>query len=333
MFHDIYFEEEIKAHPRTRAFLEKYSDIPHIPCTRYGEIFNRKAQNFRAQKQNPALILAKKHGSLALPTPEGYGIGDPHNYYFSHMLNCVFDCRYCFLQGMYRSAHYILFVNFEDFFDAIKSTLTAHNGERVSFFSGYDCDSLALEPVTRFVENSLPFFADHPLATLELRTKSAQIRFLLEREPLPNVVAAMTLTPHRIAQALEHRAPSLKRRLEALKKLQEKGWKIGLRLDPIIYCENWQEEYQNFYEEVFSTISLERLHSVSMGAFRVPRGVFKNMARLYPEEKLFAHSLEEKNGTVTYKETIEKEMIAFCADQILTYVPEKQFFPCCEVVK
>lgn len=331
MFHAIYFEEEIRDHPRARMLFARYPDIPHIPCERYGEVFNRKAQNFRVQKQNPALILAKKHGNLVLPTPEGYGIGDPRNYYFSHMLNCVFDCRYCFLQGMYSSANYVLFVNFEDFFAAMGDQLAEHPDVRTTFFSGYDCDSLALEPVTRFVEESLPFFSRHPLSTLELRTKSTQIQFLLKRDPLPNVVAAMTLTPKNIAAQLEHRAPTLGRRIEALKKLQEKGWKIGLRLDPVLYCDNWRKEYSEFYEELFSSLSLEGLHSVSLGAFRVPRSIFKNMSRLYPEERLFAHSLDENKETVTYQVQIEKDMISFCANRILNYIPEEIFYPCCEV--
>lgn len=331
MFHAIYIEQAIKEHPRTQALLKRYPNIPHILCERYGEIFNRKAQNFRTQKQNPALILAKKHGNHTLPTPEGYGIGDRHNYYFSHMFNCIYDCRYCFLQGMYRSAHYILFLNFEDFFSSIESKLEEHPNEHVSFFSGYDCDSLALEPITQFVENSLPFFTTHPKATLELRTKSTQIRFLLDREPIPNVVTALTLTPHEIASKLEHKAPPLKRRLEALQKLQAKKWKIGLRLDPIIYCDNWQTIYRSFYKEVFTSIDPQNIHSVSMGTFRVPKGVFKNMSRLYPEEKLFAHSLDETKETVTYQKEIESEMLSFCANQILNYIPKETFFPCCEV--
>ena len=32
------------------------------------------------------------------------------------MYNCLFDCRYCFLQGMYNSSNFVIFVNYEDFF-------------------------------------------------------------------------------------------------------------------------------------------------------------------------------------------------------------------------
>ncbi len=329
MFHAIYIENAVKDHPRTKTILERCPRLPQIPCDRFGEIFNRKAQNFRTQKQAPALILAKKHGQLVLPTPAGYGIGDPHNYYFSHMLNCIFDCRYCFLQGMYRSAHYVLFVNFEDFQNAIEKKLNAHQNEQISFFSGYDCDSLALEPITHFMRDSLPFFSERPRATLELRTKSAQIRFLLERSPVPNIIAAFTLTPKVISDQLEHKTPSLQQRLKALKQLQNQGWNIGLRFDPVIFCDDWKSIYSQFYQEVFTQININRLHSASMGTFRLPKEIFKNMIRLYPDEKLFAHSLDETQDIVSYKKRLEEEMISFCSQEILKYIPGEIFFPCC----
>ena len=130
--------------------LSRYPDVPHIFCERYGEIFNRNSQNFRLQKKSPALILARKHGNLVLPAPKGYGFDNGPGFYFSHMFNCVYDCRYCFLQGMYRSANYVVFVNYEEFESALHANITKYPGPSV-YYSGYDCDSLALEPVSNFV--------------------------------------------------------------------------------------------------------------------------------------------------------------------------------------
>ena len=152
MIHTLYIEEAIRAHPRVRAIVERFARATIVPITRYGEVFNRNQQSFRLQKKNPALILAEKKSNQVLSAPEGYGIGSARNFYFSHVLNCLYDCRYCFLQGMYRSAHYVLFVNYEDFQDQIVKTVAAHPGEDVYFFSGYDGDSLALESITGFVE-------------------------------------------------------------------------------------------------------------------------------------------------------------------------------------
>ena len=86
---------------------------------RYTEVFNKRNQNFRLQKLNPAIILAKKIKNFLLETPKSYTIGKKNNYYFSYMYNCLFDCRYCFLQGMYSSSNFVIFINYEDFFTEI----------------------------------------------------------------------------------------------------------------------------------------------------------------------------------------------------------------------
>lgn len=328
MIETIYIEENLENHPRVQEIVARFPEARRIACGRYGEVFNPKAQNFRLQKQRPALILAEKFKNFALPTPSGYGIGASNNYYFSHMLNCLYDCRYCFLQGMYHSAHYVLFVNYEDFQQDIRRIAEAHPGEAVHFFSGYDCDSLALEPVTGFAAHFLPFFAELPNAWLELRTKSTQIRTLLAREPLPRCVVAFSLSPEPIAEKVEHKAPSLQKRLDAIGKLQEHGWPIGLRFDPIIFQSDYQNQYRQFFERVFAHIDLNRLHSVSLGAFRLPEHYFKKTRKLYPDEKLFAGPMQSSQGMVGYEQAIEEEIIGFCSDLLSNYISEKQFFPC-----
>ena len=134
MLETIYVEDAVASHPRAQSILARFPKAAVIPVIRYGEVFNRNHQSFRLQKRKPSLILAEKQGNRVLPAPGGYGIGSAQNFYFSHVLNCLYDCRYCFLQGMYRSAHYVWFVNYEDFQDAITSTASAHPDEDVYFF-------------------------------------------------------------------------------------------------------------------------------------------------------------------------------------------------------
>ena len=93
--------------------MKKFKKARVLEIDKYAEIFNKRNQNFRIQKANPDLILAHKNDGFVLPAPEGYGIGSSENFYFSHMYNCIYDCRYCFLQGMFSSANYVIFVNFE----------------------------------------------------------------------------------------------------------------------------------------------------------------------------------------------------------------------------
>ncbi|MGZ5030069.1 MAG: spore photoproduct lyase family protein [Methylobacter sp.] len=328
MIETIYIEEAILQHPRVLDIMERFPQARKITCGRYGEVFNPKAQNFRLQKQQPALILAEKYKNFALPAPEGYGIGAARNYYFSHMLNCLYDCRYCFLQGMYQSANYVLFVNYEDFQQDIRQLCLNTPDEPLHFFSGYDCDSLALEPVTGFAEQFLPFFATLPNAWLELRTKSTQVRSLLNREPLPRCIVAFSLSPDQIAVKVEAKAPPVGRRLDALCKLQDQGWQIGLRFDPLIYQAGYQQQYRELFEQVFARIDLNRLHSVSLGVFRLPESFFKKVHKLYPDEKLFASPLVSQQGMMSYQKELEQEMMNYCSELLLSYIPDSKFFPC-----
>ncbi len=328
MIDTLYIESAIQHHPRATAIQQRFPNARVITCDRYGEVFNPKAQNFRLQKQNPALILAEKYQKFVLPAPNGYGIGGQRNYYFSHMLNCLYDCRYCFLQGMYQSANYVLFVNYEDFQQQIRQLCSETPDEEIYFFSGYDCDSLAFEPVTGFAEQFLPVFAELPNAWLELRTKSTQIRSLLNRPLVPRCVVAFSLSPEVIADKVEAKAPSVAKRIEAAAKLQQQGWAIGLRFDPLIYQHDYRQRYRELFEQVFAVIDPQALHSVSLGVFRLPEQYFKKIHKLYPDEKLFASPLQTTSGMVSYRADLEQAMMADCTEMLLDYIPQSRFFPC-----
>lgn len=325
--HTLYIENDVRNHPRTLELQARYADAHHVPIDRYTDVFNAPGQNFRTQKQSPALIVARKHGQRVLPTPPDYHIGGRHNFYFSHMLNCVYDCRYCFLQGMYRSANYVVFVNFEDFFDDVAAQ-AARLDEPSWYFSGYDCDSLALEPVTGFIQSCLARFDTIPNAWLELRTKSTQIRGLLNRPPLARCVVAYSLSPQPVVAAEEHRTPSLDKRIEALRSLQAAGWHIGLRFDPILQADNFEALYDELFSRVFSALDTRRIHSVSLGTFRLPKPFFRTMTRLYPDSKLLARDLQPRAGMVSYPPDTEQHMLAFCEQRILSQVSRDRYFPC-----
>lgn len=328
MIDTLYIESAVAEHPRIGAIRQRFPEARVVNCERYGEVFNPKAQNFRLQKQKPALIMARKHQKFVLPAPPGYGIGGRRNYYFSHMLNCLYDCRYCFLQGMYQSANYVLFVNYEDFQQQIRDICRETPEETIYFFSGYDCDSLAFEPVTGFAEAFLPVFAELPNAWLELRTKSTQIRGLLNRPVLQRCVVAFSLSPDSVADKVEAKAPSPAKRIEAAAKLQQQGWQIGLRFDPLIYQHHYQEQYRQLFRQVFSVIDADALHSVSLGVFRLPEHFFKKIHKLYPEERLFASPLTNSAGMVSYKSELEQAMMRDCSEMLLQYIPRERFFPC-----
>ena len=328
MIQTIYVESKIESHPRVRQMLARYSGVEIILCDHYGEIFNPKSQNFRLQKQNPALILAHKYENHVLAAPPGYGVGSESNYYFSHMLNCIYDCRYCFLQGMYQSAHYVVFVNYEDITDSIITHSSQLKNQSPWFFSGYDCDSLAFEPVTGFMQHCLRVFEDIPHAWLEIRTKSTQVRTLLGRPAMDNVVVAFSFTPADFSTRFEHGVPDIHKRIKAMQLLQSKGWQIGLRFDPIIAYHNYQSSYKDLFEMIFSSLDHALIHSVSMGEFRMPKGFFKKIKKLYPQEPLYHLHMDDNNGMTSFNCSVEQSMFGYCRSQLLRWMPEAKLFNC-----
>lgn len=328
MVDSVYIEQAVLELPRTAQILARYPKARQIVIERYGEVFNSHAQNFRLQKQNPSLILAAKQNNKVMPTPAQYETGGGAHYYFSHMLNCVYDCRYCFLQGMLRSANYLLFVNYDDFIDEIKQVAEQHKDDTKPawFFSGYDCDSLAYEPVTRFADAFVPAFNSIPNAVLELRTKSTQIRSLLNRPAQHNVVVAYSLSPDRVAREVEAGAPSFAKRLEALKRLQDHGWRIGIRFDPIVWHQDYAQDYRQAVDDVFTLLDPNKIDSVTLGGFRLPKGFHKTMRNLYPEHWLFNAGLEDNAGMISYRREIEDDVLNTVSAYCQEYLPTQKLY-------
>ncbi|MCC6707959.1 MAG: DNA photolyase [Gammaproteobacteria bacterium] len=322
MIETVYIEREVLDHPRTARVLARVRPRHVITCERYGEVFNRHNQNFRVQKAHPALILAAKHGRRLLPVPGGYGFTAEPAFYFSHMLNCLYDCRYCFLQGMFRSAHYVLFVNYEDFIADIEAECARSDAPRW-LFSGYDCDSLALEPVTGFAATFIDACAKLPNAWLELRSKSTQIRSLLNRPPVARCVCAFSLSPSAVVDAFEQRTPSLAARLAAIKRLQAHGWPIGLRFDPLLPVADFEAVHRAFFNQVFAELDATKLHSVTVGVLRLPRDQARNIARLYPDEGLFALAETERDGLVSYGADTDA-LLDWCSAELARRIPAQR---------
>ena len=244
------------------------------------------------------------------------------------MYNCIYDCRYCFLQGMYSSANYVVFVNFEDFEISLKKIIKENSENKTTFFSGYDCDSLALESLTGFAKYMLPFFKKYPQIDIEFRTKSIQTDPFLSQKPMKNVIIAYSLMPELISSSLDNKAPSISKRIKAMSSLASKGWKIGLRFDPLIHGRNWKVLYKEMLENIYKSVPLESIHSVSFGPLRFPKEMFKDIFKLYPDEPLFSGPLSNKKGMVAYDPKIEKEMASFCKRITKKYIHENQIFQC-----
>lgn len=308
-FSHIYIEEEIQDHPKTRKILSNFSNASVIPIPHYKDLFCRKNQQFAVQKKCQQLILAKKRDSFLYQGSEMCdNFGNEHFYYSSDAMNCIYQCEYCYLQGLYPSANLVLFVNLEDTLEVVKEHLKE---KKLYICISYDTDLLAIEQMTGFVADWIAFASENPDLTIELRTKSANFSKIASFPPLPNFILAWSLSPSVITEKYEHRTPSLSARLESMAQAVEKGWKVRLCADPMIHIPEWNVVYQEFFEQICQKIPISKLNDYSVGVFRVPKESIKIMREVNPDSDLLAYPFVCSSLGWTYGENQKNEMISF----------------------
>lgn len=320
----IYIEKAAYNHPITQRVLSHFPNSTLIEVNHYKDVFCRSHQNYMLQKQSPSLILAQKQNKLLYEgAPVCQDFGNKHFYYSSSVMNCVYDCEYCYLQGMYLSANQVIFVNLEDIFHEVELLLKKHP---VYLCVSYDTDLLAMENVLGYVKEWSEFALKHSDLTIEIRTKSANRSPLNRLVPNENIIFAWTLSPQGIAERFEHNTPSFNQRLSCIQEAIQKGFPVRLCFDPMIYIEDWRNLYSDMIESTFAAISGDKIKDVSIGAFRVSHDYMKQMRKQRPDSQIIQYPFENENGVFQYGKKLSKEMIDFAYEKIRRFIPEDKIF-------
>lgn len=326
LFSHIYIEKKAYDYPLTDKVLSFLQTKPHqlIEIEHYKDMFNRSNQSFHQQKMAPNLILAVKEGTAVYQgAPVCQNFGREHFYYTSCMMNCIYDCEYCYLQGMYPSANIVVFVNLLDIFQEVHQLLQKHP---VYLCISYDTDLLALEPMLGIVHQWIDFINKEPDLTVELRTKSANLASILDTKPNQRLILAWTVSPEAIASKFEHHAPSLNSRIKNIQLAMELGYPVRLCFDPMIYVNDWKEQYHQLVEQLASSIDFGKLSDISLGVFRISAEYMSKMRKQRPDSVVVNYPYENDNGVFHMNTTKAKEMIQFLSQELTTYVSPNKLF-------
>jgi spore photoproduct lyase len=227
------------------------------------------ASYFHNLKDKCALIYARKKGEFLRRTPKSYTPTNTYGYSIIQSYNCIYDCSYCFLKGYFKTFNPVIFKNIEDYFEAIKKTIKDDKLRPLYFYLGTFSDPLALSVFDSSYIEFARFFEVLD-AILEIRTKSVLVDKLLKEKSFKNTVIAYSLAPQSIIDKFEHYTPSLARRLNAIKLLDQAGFNIGIRFDP--FFANHISDYKVFIG-ILSTI--KHLHSIEIGLLRFSKNEYK----------------------------------------------------------
>lgn len=325
-FSHIYIEESALRYPLTETITARFPKATRVMISNYKEVFNRPRQRWDHQKHSLKLILAVRNeaflypGSAFVPNFEHASF-----FYTTPVLNCLYGCEYCYLQGMFPSANLVAFVNHEDFTQAAARLIP---GPAPAYLCiSYDTDLLALENIVGYCAHYIEYAKLNPHVTLEIRTKSANIEALREIVPTKNVILAWTLSPETVIQRYEHRTPTLAARLAAITKAHQRGWRVRLCIDPILRVDAWQNQYTELVRQIFSTLTPESIDDVSIGVFRIPSGYLRAMQDNNPTSALVHYPYTVRNQSASYTPLEHQEMIAAISSELQLYIPQEKICP------
>ena len=308
----IFIDKSVADHPLTLKTLLQFPDTPverNITVDEAIQIIQKTSSDvFGAGKRN--LVLTRFKGSFLKKCP---GISPGMvccNYYVVNLLkNCMYDCSYCFLQDFLQNNPLLVaYVNIEDLLDELEQTFAAHPDRTFRIGTGELTDSLALDQVIPFSQQLIPFFNQKKNAVLELKTKSNCVINLLNQNSADNVIVSWSLNPQIIIDQEEKGTPNLEQRLEAARLCANKGYKIGIHLDPIIIFPDWERAYHGMIEKIFEVLSPSQIEWVSLGSFRYRMSLKKIINERHNNTRLFTgEHISSKDGKHRYLRPLRNE--------------------------
>ncbi len=321
----IYYEKEILEYPLGKQLMKQYEDVNKVEIENHNNIEEmRKKQNkeFPEMKRNLIIGIRKTHKFI-----ENHKTSDYLVPYTSS--GCTASCMYCYLVCNYNKCSYLrLFVNREQMLEKIIKTANSSEKE-LTFEIGSNSD-LILENI---ITNNLPWtienFKNSKKGHLTFPTKFDMVDDILPLDHKGKVTIRVSVNPEEIINKVEFGTSRLTGRIEAINKLKEAGYKIGILIAPVILVDNWKEIYlelikrlnselsekvkkDTFFEIIFMTYSY--VHT------KINEEAFPNAINLYNKEIMTGRG----RGKYMYKNDIRKESEIFLREQMNKYFPNNK---------
>lgn len=325
MFEMVYVEKEAVSYEITEKVLSKLPKARIFYIDDANDIFKRPNQNFSLEKKHQALILAVNRGTFVYEASDNcQSFGEKNFYYASVCKNCIYNCDYCYLQGMYRCGFVLAYVNIQKCFDDIDKILEKHKNEKILMPISYDSDIYALEGLFGYIKKFDDFLNDRPNLICEVRTKCGTTEFLKDFTS-ENLVFTWSFNSRKVIELFEKRTAGFDQRIKAIEKAVENGKRVRVAVDPVIPLGSSAEEYVEAINSLRSVA--KNLDGVSVGMFRIPPDFLKIMRKNAPHSPLAFEYFETKNGQTTYSEKTTRKYLDSIAEALESIgVPKEKIF-------
>ena len=224
-----------------------------------------------------------------------------------------------------------MYANTDDLYSEILDLEKANPEQVIRIGTGELSDSLALEDITGICSELVPFILQRKNIILELKTKTNQVRGLHEYKPQGKVVVAWSVNPESIVETEEIHSNSLLERLNAARQCQEWGYRIAFHFDPIIHIPDWDEQYKELVDTIFSRVSPDHLAWISLGTFRFFPTLEEVIKARFPHTAIvYGEHFPTADGKKRYFRLLREKMYRTVVERIRMYAPKVPAYLCME---
>lgn len=321
----IYFEKDIENYELGKQLIEKYKYIPKFEIENHNnieEMRNKQNSEFMDMKRNLIIGVRKTHKFVDNHKTSDYLV--PYT-----SSGCTAACMYCYLVCNYNKCAYLrLFVNREQMLEKIIKV--ANKAERdLTFEIGSNSDLILENTITGNLPWTIENFKGSSKGHLTFPTKFDMVDDILNVDHQGKVTVRMSVNPEQIINRVEFGTSRLKGRIEAINKLKEAGYKVGILIAPVIMVDNWKDLYSDlirqlaenlsdnvkkevFFEIIFMTYSF--VHT------KINEEAFPNAVNLFSKELMTGRG----KGKYMYKNQYREDGEIFLRGEMKRYFPDNE---------
>jgi spore photoproduct lyase len=240
--------------------------------------------------------------------------------------SCGFDCSYCSIQSFYNQNT----ITFDSGFAAKLKNLNLDKNKTYHIGTGQASDSLMWGNREGILDALFAFARENKNVILEFKTKSDNISYLLENEVPKNILCTWSLNTPTIIQNEEHLTASLDKRINAARKVADKGVKVGFHFHPIVEYENYLSEYEEIYKRLLKEFQAYEVALVSFGTLTFIKPVIKQLRNREFRSKITQMPFEDASGKSSYPYDIKVEMFKHAYNSFAPWHKEVFFYLCME---
>ncbi|MFP4266831.1 MAG: spore photoproduct lyase family protein [Spirochaetaceae bacterium] len=240
---------------------------------------------------------------------------------------CGFACSYCAIQSFYGDGKVFFFENLEEKLKKLSLELDSRKIYHIG--TGQSSDSLMWGNRGGLLDSLAGFARGNPNVILELKSKSALLKPLLDRDLPPNILATWSLNPDEVIHNEEHLTSNLDARIGAARRAADRGMLVGFHFHPVIRFSGWREKYARIYSRLQEEFRPSEVVMVSLGTLTYPKPVVRLIRSQKIRSGVLKMPLENSADKLSYPFDIKRELFSHAYGSFSEKWRQEVFFYLC----